>query len=382
MKRPDEKDQREYKPKEHVVQTQEQADANVAALFAGVRKTKDEQQNEQGRKPEDDPAEEVEPEAPATDGQDASGSDAKFLPPQNGDVLTVLPIELLLDFAPEKHPFKPYPPERMEALKEDVRLHGILQPLLVRPHPTLAHRYEVIAGRNRRKAAKDVGYYEVPCIVREMSDDEALLQMISTNLQQREKLLPSEKAWAYRYELEVLNRQGIRSDLTCAQGGHKSDNLTSCHSGTKFRTDEEMAQSVDDSVRQIHRYIRLTYLTPTLLERVDNRTLPLTVGEVLSHISPSGQQIVENFCFEQRALTLTQQMAERCRKLDEDGELSEQALEQAFLAPVIVTARRALRITGKRWKRLRTYFDESATENEVCDVIETAVKEYFERQRR
>ena len=364
---------------ERVITSAEQAQANIDALFAFMREK---------------------PKAEKQERKDAPETKGTELPPPTADAAAIagaagelreLPISLLLDFPNEKHPFRPYTDEEMSALIEDVRLHGVLQPVLVRPHPTRRGYYEIIAGHNRRTAARKLGYTTLPCVVRDMDDDEALLQMISSNLRQRERLLPSEKAWAYRYELEALGRQGIRRDMTLTV--ENTDDLTSTQAVSKLRSDEdstfshdgkklnsyeEIAQQEKQSRMQIYRYIRLTYLMPSLLELVDNRKLPLTVGVVLSHISLSGQQIVENFFFLQRTLPVTQPMAERCRELDARGELSEQALEAEFLAPPVVKRMKSVNIKLKKWRK---YFDEDATQQQVVDTIEAALKEYFEKKR-
>lgn len=327
-----------------IPQSETQAQANIDALFAFAENT--------NCAPEPESA----VPSPVIDIATEKGKDS----------LCELPIGLLIDFPQEKHPFRPYTAEELERLVEDVRLHGVLQPALVRPHPTRPGYYEIIAGHNRRTAAQTLGYTTLPCIVREMDDDEALLQMISTNLQQREKLLPSEKAWAYRYEIETLNRQGIRRDLTSPQAA------------AKLRSDDEIGEQSGVSGDTIQRYIRLTYLLPSLLELVDNRKLPLTVGEVLSHIPVPGQQVVENFFFLQRSLPITQSMAERCRELAERGELSEQTLEMVFLIPPSIKNLSSVKIKLKKWKK---YFGAEATQEQVIDTIEAALKEYFERKR-
>lgn len=363
-----------------IIQTKEQAQANIDELFAvGV------------------PCQ----ESRSVPMQESMTPSSLVSPsaPESGDKLCELPIGLLVDFPKEKHPFRPYTAQELESLREDIRLHGILQPLLVRPHPTMPGHYEMIAGHNRVAAARELGYTTLPCVVRQLDDDDALLQMISSNLCQRERLLPSEKAWAYRYELEAMRRQGYRSDLTCAQDGHKlesADNLTSGHDGkklealnhqgsatstqvvSKWRSREMLGEQVRESRETIRRYIRLTYLQPSLLDKVDERKLPLTVGENLSFLSADGQRIVENFFFLQRLLPITQPMSQRLREMDGQGALNEQALEAAFLSPPVIGKMATVSIRLKKWKK---YFADTATQKEVVDTIETALKEYFEKRK-
>lgn len=286
-----------------------------------------------------------------------------LLPPQNRDRLTELPEKLLTDFPAEKHPFRPYTPQELDALKEDIGQNGILQPLIVRPHPSTPGHYEIIAGHNRRTAAREIGYFSLPCIVRELDDDTALFQMISTNLKQRTKLLPSEKAWAYRYQLEAMKRQGQRTDLTSTQVV------------SRLRSNEELGQMTNESRETVRRYIRLTYLTPPLLKKVDEGRLPLTVGESLSHLSTPGQQIVENFFFLQHSITISQNIADQLREMEEGGKLNEPELEAAFLTPVVVQQMNSVKIKMKKWRK---YFHANATQQEVIETIEKALTAYFE----
>lgn len=283
-------------------------------------------------------------------------------PAKTEDFLAIIPIALLNDFPKEKHPFRPYTKEQRAALAEDISQNGVLQPPVVRPHPQKEGEYEIIAGHNRRDAASDVGYKELSCIVRQLDDDEALIQMISTNLKQRTGLLPSEKAWAYKYQLDAMKRQGRRSDLW--------DDGTSRQLGTKLRTDEEMAQTADDSARQIQRYIRLTYLRKELLDMVDEGKLPFIVGVTLSYLSPTKQKLVHNFFFEQRTYPISQTIADKLREMENAGTLDERALEAAFLSPHVAKRLKAVKMPLKKWKNR---IDPDATEKEVVDMCECAV---------
>ncbi len=335
-------------------QTEEQVRANLDALFAidpGRLAAREEQA------------------APISPGAGEASDEPAA---ECGDRLCELPAGLLVDFQKEKHPFRPYTREELEGLKEDIRCHGVLQPLLVRPHPTRRGCYEIISGHNRVAAAVELGYTTLPCIVRTMDDNEALLQMISSNLKQRTGLLPSEKAWAYRYELEAMNRQGIRRDLTLGY-----DETTSTQLVSKLRSNELVGAQSNESREQVRRYIRLTYLLPSLLERVDGGKLPRVVGETLSYLTPEGQGIVENFFFSQRTQPITQPMAARCRELEAEGALSEQALEAAFCSPLVIKQLSTVSIKLKRWKK---YFPETATQQQVVDTIEAALREYFEKK--
>lgn len=284
----------------------------------------------------------------------------------NGDELKDLPLDILQDFATgtDKQPFRTYAPEDLEALRQDVIAHGIIQPLVVRPIG--AYRYEIISGHNRRTAAKEAGYTEVPCIIRQMSDDEAILQMCSTNLQQRKNLLPSEKAFAYRMQLEAMKRQGQRTDLTSAQDGQKLERKYSV---------EEIADYSSDSRVQIQRYIRLTYLIPELLKAVDEKTLGLTIGATLSFLSLNNQDAVENFCFQQHSVYINQELADRLRQAEEDGEEFTEETLQRLVQP----SGRNLRSVSLPPEDVQRYFPEGTSQTKIRQTIQAALQLYFER---
>lgn len=235
---------------------------------------------------------------------------APVLEPVAGDTLQELPIDLLRDFATgmEKQPFRPYSPEDLESLRQDIIAHGIIQPLIVRPAGL--HQYEIIAGHNRRTAARAAGYTVVPCLVRNLSDDEAIMQMCSTNLQQRKNLLPSEKAFAYKMQLDAMNRQGMRTDLTSSQIATKSGKIDSA---------SFIGDNSGESRDTVFRYIRLTYLVPALLQAVDDKKLGLTIGATLSFLSRDNQEAVEAYCLREHSVYISLELADRLREADQSG---------------------------------------------------------------
>lgn len=278
---------------------------------------------------------------------------------QSGDMLQELPVDLLEDFPADKHPFRPYTQEKLESLQQDIRERGIIQPLIVRPMGE--HRYQIISGHNRRTAARAIGYSVLPCILRKLDDDEALLQMISTNLQQRQDLRFSEKAFAYKMQMEALKHQGLRVDSASSQVE------------TRLRSDEIIAQNSEDSRATIQRYIRLTHLIPSLLDAVDEKKIGFTIGESLSYLAAENQQIVENFFMCEQHLGIDQRTADKLRELEGAGELTEETLRQLFLsAPV-----KPLRKIQVNYKEIKSYFKEEATEKEIQETIQAALKFYF-----
>ena len=173
-------------------------------------------------------------------------------------VVNLSPAEIS-DFP--NHPFKVRMDAAMQEMAESVKQYGVLVPTLVRPKP--GGGYEMVAGHRRKKAADLAGLAEIPCIVRQLTDDEATIIMVDSNLQ-REQILPSEKAFAYKMKLDAMKRQGQRTDLTCEPAAHKLK-------GMKSR--DVLAEQVGESKDQIRRYIRLTHLIPKILELVDNSVL-------------------------------------------------------------------------------------------------------------
>ena len=189
------------------------------------------------------------------------------------DSVSELRIAEIDDFA--SHTFKVIDNEDMAELVESIKTNGVITPILVRQKSN--NRYEIIAGHRRRRAAVLAGLSKIPAVIRKLSDDEAIIAMVDTNLQ-REKLLPSEKARSYKAKLEAMKRQGKRTDLT------------SCQLGTKYRADEKMAENNTDSARQIQRYIRLNNLIPTLLDLVDEEKIKLIPAVELSFLPINFQE--------------------------------------------------------------------------------------------
>lgn len=183
-----------------------------------------------------------------------------------------IPLTQIADFP--NHPYKVKEDESMTELIESIKEYGLLQPVIVRKIDE--NHYEMISGHRRKRAYKLADIETIPCRVREMSRDEAILLMVDSNLQ-RERILPSEKAFAYRMRLEAMNRQGKRTDLTCAPLGKKLNSAKS------------FAEEIGESKSQIYRYIRLTYLIPELLSLVDEGRIKLRTAVEISYLSKEKQ---------------------------------------------------------------------------------------------
>ena len=198
----------------------------------------------------------------------------------------------------------------MQRTVESVAQFGVLAPLIARPRPEGG--YEIISGHRRQHAAELAGLKTLPVIVRNMSDEEAVIKMVDSNLQ-REHILPSERAFAYKMKLEAIKNQGARSDLT------------SCQVGTKFRADVALAAGTEESARNVQRFIRLTNLIPELLDLVDQRKISFNPAVELSYLTAAEQRdFLEAMQDTQNAPSLSQ--AQRIKKLSQEGKCSYEAV--------------------------------------------------------
>lgn len=197
------------------------------------------------------------------------------------------------------HPFKVIENDEMYNMSESIKENGVLVPVLVRPKEN--GRYEMVSGHRRKFASELANKETIPCILRELTDDEAVIIMVDSNLQ-REEILPSEKAFAYKMKLEALNHQGKRNDLTL------------CQVGTKLRSNEMLAEGVEDSARQVQRFIRFTELISELLELVDDKQIALSPAVELSFLKDEEQYAVLD-CIECNVATPSHAQAIRLKKL-------------------------------------------------------------------
>ena len=209
---------------------------------------------------------------------------------QQREQVQQIPIGELFPF--KNHPFKVLDDESMQRTVESVEQYGVLSPLIARPRPEGG--YEIISGHRRQHAAQLAGLETLPVIVRNMDDDAAVLLMVDSNLQ-RENILPSERAFAYKMKLEALKNQGARSDLTSSQVG------------TKLRADEKVAKDSGESRNQVQRFVRLTNLVPELLDMVDEKKISFNPAVELSYLDEKQQQdfFRSNGCFPERTISFT-----------------------------------------------------------------------------
>ena len=261
--------------------------------------------------------------------------------------IQILPLSELHPF--EGHPFRVVDDEDMMKTVESVRDFGVLTPAIVRPDPDGG--YEIISGHRRHRASELAGKETMPVIVRDMDDDAAIILMVDANLQ-RETILPSERAYAYKMKLDALKHQGARSDLTSAQLGQKSWAVN------------QVAEQSGDSRVQVQRYIRLTELIPELLDMVDNGQIKFNPAVELSYLAREEQQdFLSAMDFAQAAPSLSQ--AQRIKKLAQEGECTLDAMCEIMNE---VKKGELDRVTFKT-DSLRKYFPKSYTSKQMEDKI-------------
>ena len=277
---------------------------------------------------------------------------------ENGEKIVELSIAEL--HTPAIHPFKVTNDEKMQEMAESIKKYGVMTPAIVRPLETGG--YELISGNRRKYAAEMAGLEALPAIVRDLDDDAAIILMVDANLQ-REEILPSERAFAYKLKLEAMKRQGARTDLT------------SSPMGTKLRTDVELAEQVGESKNQIHRYIRLTELTPELLEMVDEKLMSFRPAVEVSYLTKEEQEwLTESININECTPSLAQAL--RLKQFSQDGQLNAEKIEEIMSEEKPIE--RKLVLDGK-WITKR--FSKEMTPKEIRERIERAL-DMLERSER
>lgn len=279
---------------------------------------------------------------------------------QNPEQIQQLPLTELHPFP--NHPFKVLEDEAMQRMVESIAQYGVLAPLIARPRPEGG--YEILSGHRRQYAAKLAGLETLPVIVRNMDDNAAVVLMVDSNLQ-REHILPSERAFAYKMKLEALKNQGARSDLTSDQPGQKLWSV------------EQVASDAGESKTQIQRYIRLTHLIPELLELVDQKKISFNPAVELSYLTePEQRDFLEAMQDTQNAPSLSQ--AQRIKKLSQESQCSYEAIFD-----IMGEEKKAEmdRVTLKN-EVLRKYFPRSYTPKQMEDTILRLLEQWQKKRQR
>lgn len=269
------------------------------------------------------------------------------------ETVCTVPISLIDDFA--EHPFQVRDDEDMERLVQSIDNNGVLNPVILRKN---GERYELIAGHRRKHACLRLGISGIPAIVRELSRDEAVVEMVDSNLQ-REHILPSEKAYAYKMKIDAMKRQGERTDLT------------SRPMGEKLLSVEAVAESAEESARQIHRYIRLTELIPELLTLVDEEKIAFRPAVELSYLTEDEQRdLLETIESEEATPSLAQ--AIRMKNLSKVGKLDMDTIF-AIMTEQKPNQKEKIKIP---MERLEQFFPRGMPQKQIEDTIVKALTLY------
>lgn len=254
------------------------------------------------------------------------------------------------------HPFKVIDDDEMEKMKNSIIENKVILPALVRQKPD--GRYEMISGHRRKRASELANKETLPCVVRNLTDDEAIIIMVDSNIQ-REEILPSEKAFAYKMKLEALNHQGKRTDLTLSQVG------------TKLRTDEQVGAEYGDSRNTVQRFIRLTELIPELLDLVDVKQIALSPAVELSFLTDEQQYAVLD-CIECNVATPSHAQAIRLKKMSQEGTLTTDEIED------ILSEEKPNQIPKIKFNatRIRNVLPKNIEEKKIEDFVVSAIEFY------
>ena len=271
----------------------------------------------------------------------------------------VVPLNQIDDFP--DHPFLVKDDDSMDQLVHSIEMNGVLNPVIVRQKED--GRYELISGHRRKHACEKLGVEQIPVIVRDLSRDEAIIEMVDSNLQ-REHILPSEKAKAYKMKMDALKRQGKRTDLT------------SSPLGTKLRADEQIALESGDSRNQVHRFIRLTHLIPELLDMVDENKIALRPAVELSYLAEKEQRLLyEEIGYSD--CTPSHAQAIKMRKFAEQGQLTAEVIS-SIMQEEKPNQKEQFRMPREK---ISKYFPAGTPAEKIEDTIIKALELYRRRQR-
>ena len=262
------------------------------------------------------------------------------------------------------HPFKVRMDQSMVELADSVKQYGVLVPSLVRPMPDGS--YQMVSGHRRKRAAELAGLPTVPCIIRELTDDEAIIVMVDSNLQ-REQILPSEKAFAYKMKLEAMKRQGMRTDLTSSPLDNKLSGTTSA---------QQLSQKSGDSQPQIYRFIRLTELIPPVLQMVDDGKIAFRPAVELSYLSKDQQQSLHD-TMECEDCTPSLAQAIKMKEFSKDGRLTDEVI-LSIMQEEKPNQKEQFKMPKER---ISKYFAPGTPAQKIEDTIVKALEMYRKRER-
>ena len=288
--------------------------------------------------------------------------------PMQEDKITSLPLSELHDFP--NHPFKVRDDEAMQETAESIRQYGVLVPAIVRPREDGG--YEIVAGHRRKHGSELAGLQNLPCIVREMDDDTATILMVDSNIQ-RENILPSERAQAYKMKLEAIRRKAGRP----AKTEEKADENNSPQVAANFRADDTVAKDAGISGDTVRRYIRLTELTPELQQMVDEKKIGMTPAVEISYLKPEEQQMLLTAIDSEQA-TPSLSQAQRMKKLSREGKLNDDTMLDIMMEQKKPEGYNVVLSADK----LRKYFPRSYTPQKMEETILKLLDAWLRKRQR
>lgn len=278
---------------------------------------------------------------------------------KNMERIIEIPINEIMDFP--NHPYNVIDNDEMKKLSESIKENGLIIPVIVRPKKKGG--YEMISGHRRKRATELAGITKIKAIVKDLTDDEAIIMMVDSNQNQREEVLPSEKAFAYKMKMEALKRQGKRNALT------------SCPMDTKLRTDEIMAEEVGESARNVQRYIRLTELIPKILVMVDEKQIAFRPAVEISFLTRKEQRwLLDSMRYNDATPSLAQTI--KMKKLSKEGKLDEDEIELIMSEE---KANQVEKIKINKEKIQSVLPKKNMSQEEIENLIIIAIKEHIQR---
>ena len=276
---------------------------------------------------------------------------------ENAEKIEYIDIKSIKDFP--NHPFKVVDDEKMQDLVSSIEKYGVILPVIVRPKSN--GTYEIVSGHRRKRACEIAGIKKLKCLVKDLTDDEAVILMVDSNIQ-KEEILPSEKAFAYKMKLEAMKHQGKRTDLTSTPLVEKLENETSIG---------KLGREVNESTEQIRRYIRLTELIPEILKMVDEKRISFRPAVELSYLSEENQYVLLDIMqFNECTPSLAQ--AIRLKKLEQEGNLLEEKIEK-IMKQEKPNQKEQIKL---KYDNLKDYFPKGYNLEQMKNVIEKLLKNY------
>lgn len=277
----------------------------------------------------------------------------------NPNGITEILISALIDFG--NHPFKIIDDEKMADMIESIKEYGVLTPIIVRAKND---KYEIVSGHRRKYACAKAGITKIPAVIKQLNDDEATLLMVDSNIQ-REEILPSERAFAYKMKLEAMKRQAGRQKNNCGQVDHNLKGK---------RSIDILAEEADESRKQIQRYIRLTNLNKNLLEMVDTKKIPFNTAVELSYLKENEQEILYSAINEYETIPSMKQAA-RLKNFSKEEKLDKNVIEAIMTEETETPIK--INLTGKN---LQKYFPKEYTQKQMEDVIFKLLEEWANKK--